>query len=338
MVAVSTHKQDLSRFGIGASEIASVAGLNPYASPWDIYLRKIGQTPDIEQNEPMEWGHRLEPAIRQKYADETNAVIYVPPASLFHPEHFFARATPDGVVLDTNLIEPWRGGGYRWLALVQCKNVGHWVEKAWSDAPPAYVQLQEQWEMLVTETDRADVAVLIGGNDFRTYTIHRDNKVIADLVTIGSAFWKRVESRTPPPVDDSEACKKHFEQRFAKKDAVEIVADEQLDGLFADWRRLTSDHKAMERQIETIRNVVRQHLAEAQADRIVSTYGTAKLSKPSTPEPSAETDWRLVAQLIGTRIDPTEFKEITKANTKIVTGTAKAPTLYAPKNWAKEQA
>lgn len=39
-----SFRQELSRHGIGASEIAAIAGLNPYASPWGVWPAKTGQS------------------------------------------------------------------------------------------------------------------------------------------------------------------------------------------------------------------------------------------------------------------------------------------------------
>lgn len=311
--------QQLSTHGIGASEIAAIAGLNPYASPWDVWLRKTGQAEEFTGNKFTEWGHRLEPAIRQAYSDETGATIYVPSESLFHKEVTWARATPDGIVLD----------GERWDRLLQCKNVGTWVEKAWSDAPPVYVQLQEQWEMWITGLARADVAVLIGGSEFRYYTVPRDDAMISNLVTIAEDFWRRVETRTPPEIDDSDACAGHFEKRFAKADAIELPADGYLETLIEEWHHLHQQTKDIKVRTETIRNHLRRAMADAGADRIASSRGTVRLQR-SGGAPS--TNWALVAQLQGTK-HPDEFHELVAANTQ---PTEESLTLYAPRNWAKE--
>lgn len=323
--------QTLSHFGIGASEISAVAGMNPYASPWDVWCRKTGETPDLAMTEPMEWGHRLEPAIRQKYADDTKETVHVPASSLFHPEHLWARATPDGIALHgpdmSGLIHT------TWKHLIQCKNVGTWVAKAWEVAPPDYVQLQEQWEMYVTGLARADVAVLIGGNDFRVYTVHRDDKMIDDLAAIGVAFWRRVERREPPAIDESPACKEHLERRLRKADAVELVANDEVDELVANWRQLTAESKRIEKRVEEIRNHVRAHLADAQASILRSNFGTALLRK-SEPKSKVETNWKFIAELLGST-DPDRFKELVAANTA-TTVTEEKVTLYAPREWQKD--
>lgn len=331
MVAVASA-QNLSRYGLGASEIAAVAGLSPFSSPWKVWLQATGQAEDVEQNSFMEWGHRLEPAIRQKYSDDTGFVVYVPPSSMFHPRRAWARATPDGIagaeIKPDQLLDPKRHH------LVQIKNTGEWAGKSWSDGPPAHVVLQELWELDVTGLDRADVAVLIGGNDFRIYTVHRDQKAIDDLVTIGEDFWKKVEKRIEPSVDDSEACRQHFEKRF-KSNTVELAADADTESLFAEWRTLTQQQKANEKRIETIRNLVRKQLAEADASRLVSTIGTAALTFPAPPTPKKETNWKHVAELLGSK-SPDLFAELVTANTNTTTPSPKAPALYAPRNWNKE--
>jgi putative phage-type endonuclease len=261
-------QQQRSGYGIGASEVSTAVGMNPFSSPWDLWGRKIGEAPDVIQNEPMEWGNRLEPAIRQKFCDDTGATVEVPKESLFHPEIKWARATPDGIVFNPDR-----------LGLLQIKNVSYWVGREWEGAPPAYVQLQTQWEMFVTGDARADVAALVGGSDYRAFTVHRDDRLIADLVTLASDFWRKVEQRIPPEIDNSDACKAHFEKRLANANAIEMVADQDLDSLFASWKSNCHMLKSCEKEIGRIRNVVRSRLAEAQADRVVSTFGIAKLNK-----------------------------------------------------------
>lgn len=137
--------------------------------------------------------------------------------------------------------------------------------------------------MYVTELDRADVAVLIGGNDFRIYTVHRDDKTIGGLVTLASAFWRSVETRVAPVIDDSDACQRHIERLYPKRpDAVTLEADEEVRARIAEWQRLSNIAKTVERQIGTIKNEVRAVFADAGADRIRSDVGTPYLNVKGT--------------------------------------------------------
>lgn len=325
----SVAAQKLSTYGLGASEIAAVAGLSPYASPWDIWLRKTGQAPDVETSDEMDWGNRLEPAIRQKYVDVTRTTIHVPGESLFHPGRPWARATPDGIGLEDDQRVSL------WTHIVQCKNVGYWVGKDWEQAPPAYVQLQESWEMYVTGLARADVAALIGGNDFRIYTVHRDDKLVADLVDIAESFWRRVESRTPPPIDASPACRDHFVSRLAGAPAVELVADLELEQTMGSWHAAKGQLKQAEREVDRCRNVVLSALSSAGADRLVSSYGIAKLARHE-PRTVTTTNWRLVAELTASAPDPSAvYSDLVAANTN-TTMTEATVSLREPRGWSKE--
>lgn len=322
-------KQTLSTHGIGASEIAAVAGLHPYASPWDIWLRKTGQAPDVDESPEMEWGLRLEPAIRQKYADVTGAPLYIPSASLFSPDAPWARATPDAIALES--AEPLAP----WLHIMQAKAVGYWPGKDWDDGPPAYVLLQEQWEMFVTGLPRADVAALVGLSDFRVYTVHRDDTMIADLLDIGAAFWRRVETRTPPKIDASEACRDHFTRRLVKAPCVELQADAALNAIVGEWYEARRALKRAEEDVERCRNTVLSALVDAHADRLISTYGVAKLARTSA-KTHHTTDWRLVAQLAATApCTPERFSELVAANTTTSTSEASV-SLREPYHWSKE--
>jgi putative phage-type endonuclease len=321
--------QTLSRHGIGASEISTIAGCNPYETEWGLYLRKTGQAPDIDPTPPIEWGHRLEPAIRQAYADKTGATMHVPSESLFSAEHNWARATPDAIVLaGTEPLAPWD-------YLMQAKNVGYWPGKDWDEGPPVYVQLQELWEMYVTTLARADVAALIAGSDFRIYTVHRAEGMITDLVDIAAAFWRRVERREPPNIDGSEACRDHFTRRLAKVRPVELRADGDLEDVMCRWHDARADLKRAESLVERMRNTVLSSLDGARADRIVSSVGTAKLAR-TDEKTHKDTNWKYVAEMLAAATGAREtFAELAKAATTTTTKPATV-CLKEPREWSKE--
>src|SRR4051794_14513844 len=77
--AIAIHGQPLGltpeqhaqrRHTLGASEIATAAGLNKYRSAIDLWMEKTGMLERIDEaSEPAEWGQRLETSIARKYAD-----------------------------------------------------------------------------------------------------------------------------------------------------------------------------------------------------------------------------------------------------------------------------
>jgi len=312
--------QELSRYGLGASEIAAVAGLNPAASPWDVWMAKTGQSVFVG-NEFTDWGQRLEPAIRQAYADKTKHEVEVPTSSMFHPLRQWQRATPDGIVYaaDRSIDR-----------LFQAKNVGEWqAKRMWEDGVPDHVQLQEQWEMDVTGAVVADVAALVGGNDFRIATVHYDARLAADLVEIGAEFMRRLERGQPPEVDHSKVCKDHLAARMRKARSVEYQADAESDAAIESWRRLHVEAKRIEQQLDKARNVVRRVFADAQCDRVSWSGGLLRIQSPRT---SVTVDYEAVARLVASAKGMTaaEFESLVAEQT---TTKNVAPVLSAPASW-----
>lgn len=171
------------RHGLGASELPAILGLSRFSSALSVWESKVREVPRSPDSPAAEWGHRLEPVIAAKYA-EVHGVTLTPGATVWRDERWFA--TPDFHV------EPSR--------LLQIKSTSYSQRKKWELGPPDHVLVQVQWEMFVTGATRDDVAVLIGGNDYRDYLVTRDDRVIARLLQVAELFWQHVRAQTPPDV------------------------------------------------------------------------------------------------------------------------------------------
>ncbi|MGE0347633.1 MAG: YqaJ viral recombinase family protein, partial [Gemmatimonadales bacterium] len=206
---------DRSRF-LGASDVAAVLGLSKWKTPLATYLQKRGEAPETPTSPVMEWGNRLEDAVRTAYFDKvlgsTNFRVLPGEAigRVVAPEVDWMVCSPDGIVVDSD---------DQWLYGLECKTADRAVAHLWGDSgtdqvPDAYA-LQCHYSMYVTGLDRWDVAVLIGGNDFRTYTLRRSDELLNLILPDLAAFWLRVETGTPPePVAaDNPLMAKLFQQR-----------------------------------------------------------------------------------------------------------------------------
>jgi len=183
------------RSGIGASEIAKVVGLAPpsWGGPLDVYADKLGKSLDYD-NPSMEWGRLLEDVIAQVYALETGHELFqFDPPILRHPEHRWVISTPDrGIRNERKFVEIKRTD----------------ERKGWgtpgTDQVPEYYFCQTQWQMLSAvelEIESVDVAVLVGGSDFRIYTVERNQEIQQLLLTAASELWDRVCRQEPPAFD-----------------------------------------------------------------------------------------------------------------------------------------
>ena len=202
--------------GIGGSEAAAVLGLSPWKTPYQVYCDKLGLSGEQETSPAMEWGTRLEPVVRQKYADETGRTVRFPVGDEYghmqSEEHPFMLATLDGITDDG-----------RGLEIKTSRSGAEWGDEGTDEVPTHYV-IQCQHNMVVSGLDVFDIPLLIGGSDFRIYEVPADEELQALIIEREAAFWKMVEAKTPPaPVNFSDAIR-----RFATSREERFVADDDL--------------------------------------------------------------------------------------------------------------
>jgi putative phage-type endonuclease len=172
--------------GIGGSDAPAVMGLSKWKTPLDVFLEKRGEPGATFESEAMRWGTVLEPAIRQEYAERTGQVVRVPEAIIRHPSRPYMLATLDGVTDSGRLLE-----------VKTARNAEGWGEVGTADIPEAYL-IQVQHYLTVTALTVADVAVLIGGSDFRIYEVPADPELQDLIADVEESFWKLVQTGEPP--------------------------------------------------------------------------------------------------------------------------------------------
>lgn len=177
---------------IGASDAAAVAGLSPWATALGVWVDKVKPPTANEMTEAQATGLAQEPAIAKLYQRRTGIPLAEPAESIIvHAKHPFMGASIDR-------LRPDRG-------IVELKNVNGRMANLWgddgTDQIPDHVGLQVAHQMACADTDRAEVAALIGGCELRVYPIPRNESLIARLIEIEAAFWDHVLTRTAPPPD-----------------------------------------------------------------------------------------------------------------------------------------
>ena len=183
----------LRRSGLGGSDAAAAVGLNPWKSPLSLFMEKRGETPDIEPNESMYWGTRLEDIVAEEFTVRTSIKTRRRNAVLRHPEHPYLLANVDRLIVGAD-----EG--------LEVKTASEYARESWdSEEIPAQYLIQCQHYMAVTGYQAWWIAVLIGGNKFQCKRIERDDELIHSLVAAESEFWMGVETGRAPLPDGSES-------------------------------------------------------------------------------------------------------------------------------------
>lgn len=208
--------------GLGASEALAYCGRDPRCTPLQLYLRKIGEAGEKpEEDQRQEWGHRLEPVVRDWLSEKLCVPIIANPPRKVCAEHPFLFAHLDGDI-----------PSLRELAEIKTADkytAAEFGELETDQVPIRYV-LQCTHQLIVTGYRRAHLGALIGGNDARHYVIEYDPELAAMLIQRASAFWAHVESRTPPEVttlhDADKRWPRSAERAVTASAAVILALDE----------------------------------------------------------------------------------------------------------------
>lgn len=245
--------------GVSASEIAAIAGLNPFASPIDVWLQKPTPEreaiiPEEDPFGPSDVGNVLEPAVLELYSKRTGNKTERCATTLRHPALEWALATPDAFVDPNHLVE------------IKC--VGPRMASDWSEGPPSYVYCQALWQMLVTDAQVVDVAALFGPTEYpQIWPVARDDELIADLVDIGRRFWfEHVLTNIPPPQQPDEDRTEYLAKRFRqlRGDYLELQDEDlaKLEELHRQERAATVAADGAELRRDGLRNDIRELIGE----------------------------------------------------------------------------
>lgn len=191
------------RNGVGGSDVAAIMGFSPWKTPYRVYQEKRGEVEAWEGNAITDWGHRMEPIIRQWYSDKTGRCVRVPEDIIYHGKYPHMLASLDGFTDDPRGVE-----------VKTARNGRDWGEPG-TNQIPAYYMLQVQHYMIVTGFEVFDVPVSIGGGSPELYEVPADKELQEMIIEAEAAFWQRVVDGNPPePTTYADAV-----QRFGKAGA-----------------------------------------------------------------------------------------------------------------------
>jgi hypothetical protein len=239
------------RVGLGASEGSAILGLSPFSTPTDVWLSKMSDEPVTlgtgDMTGPQEWGHRLEPAILEKYNEEMGWAGAVPPAETrMHPDGLPIFATPDGL--------PANG-----CVDAKCTNFDEdWGEEG-TDQVPDHYMVQGVIQMAVFNRPWVDFAVLfLSRRRFGIWRVDRD-KALEEIVlgTLASWWGMHVETRqAPDPMDLTYL--KSLKPNGTVLEALDIYGELALN----DLRFAEKEMRAAQVRHDTAKLEIKRHIGE----------------------------------------------------------------------------
>ena len=251
-VATSSREEwlELRRGYIGGSDAGAVAGLNPYCGPYAVWLEKTGRAQGFEGNLTTEVGAYLEDFVAQVFERETGKKTRRVKKTLISSQYPWACADLDRRIVGEN-------------ALLECKTTNSLPAMkmfAKGEYPESwYCQMTHY--LAVTGADKAYLAVLIGGREFRTFELERDETEIAALMNIEEAFWQHVKDDTPPEAmaADTEAVNQQLGGAETIAETLDLTPSTELLRDYAEAEREADEADA---RLKELRNRICQALGE----------------------------------------------------------------------------
>ena len=267
--------------GIGSSEVATVLGVSPYDTPYQLWLRKTGQVKAVEQeNFLMKAGHYLEDAISRFCADDAGLEIVKNSAAEFvvvDSKKPFMRVSPDRYAYP---IGAKKNAHSR--SIIECKSTQKTVDP---DNIYQHWFLQCCYQMHVTRTETAHLAWLTQGRDFGYKTLVYDADFCKFIEEEVERFWVDcvIGGREPAlsPVDVIVKYPRHADGKkaYANDEIVQIWSD--LKDTNAEISRLNGIKESLEEHIKATMLDAESLVIPAEKDTAERVICTWKAPKPS---------------------------------------------------------
>lgn len=254
--------------GLSGSTIATVVGLNDWQTPYDLWLEYTMKKERSQvQTAAQEWGHRLEPVIAQKYADQLGCQLMEVGLQQCR-DYPFLLGSLDRAVLDTD-GKPCKVLEIKTAAAnhaTQETDEDGTAIKAWgsgnvyhsdgslaiqdSQVPKQYI-MQVMCYMIVTGLRQADVAVLMNTNTFRIFTVNFDADIARMMIKAADRFWcQNVLDEVPPVMKEEDAKTLEVE----KDKAVEANSD--IESALTELKEVQLNIKDLSQREKELRDQV----------------------------------------------------------------------------------
>ena len=151
---------EIRKSGIGSSEVATIVGLNPWETPYQLWRRKIGMDAPKEETFAMKAGHYLEDAVSLFWQDATGREVIKRSTGdwlIRSNERPYIQVSPDR----TYWLEGKHNDSNK--GILECKTTQKAIDE---DDLPKHWFCQVQYQLGGAELTQGSIAWLTQGREF----------------------------------------------------------------------------------------------------------------------------------------------------------------------------
>lgn len=265
---------EVRKSGIGSSEVATIVGLNPWETPYQLWRRKRGLDAPKPENFAMKAGHYLEDAVSRFWADETGRQVIKRSAGdwiIRDDKRPYLQVSPDR----TYWLGESRANSDK--GILECKTTQMAVDA--NDIPKHWF-CQVQYQLGVAGYEQGSLAWLCSGREFGYTDIAFVPDFYAWLIEEVDRFWiDHIQGgQEPDTVNVADVLLKYNRHT----DGRSIEVSDEIYEAYKNLKDVRSELDALEKRKEELEGRIKLAFTDAEAiTHDGQTIATWKAPKPS---------------------------------------------------------
>ena len=238
--------------GIGSSEVATIIGLNPWETPYQLWRRKIGLDAPKNETFAMKAGHYLEDAVAQFWHDETGQTI-------------IKQSAGDWLIVNKD------------KGILECKTTQMAIDP---DDIPKHWFTQLQYQLGVAELEQGSLAWLCSGREFGYKNCAFVPEYFELLVESVERFWiDNIQGKKEPEAVNVKDILLKYNKHTDNK-VIEVGSDEY--NAYTELKEVREQLDAIEERKKALEDKLKMCFGDAEAISYEGqTLATWKAPKPS---------------------------------------------------------
>jgi putative phage-type endonuclease len=264
--------------GIGSSEVATIVGLNPWETPYQLWRRKIGLDAPKQENFAMKAGHYLEDAVAQFWHDETGRDIIKASAGdwiIRDNDRPFLQVSPDRTFWLGESRSPSDKG------ILECKTTQMSID---GDDLPKHWFCQVMYQLGVAGYTQGSIAWLCSGREFGYKNLDFVPDFYGWLIEEVERFWvDNVQGhKEPEPTNVSDILLKFNRHTDGKI----VETSEEIFEVYQNLKEVRRELDAIEARKTELEDKIKLAFGDAEG----LSFGGQTIATWKAPKPSSKFD------------------------------------------------
>lgn len=265
--------------GIGSSEVATIVGLNPWETPYQLWRRKVGLDAPKQENFAMKAGHYLEDAVSLFWQDETGQQVIKSSAGdwlIRDDERPYLQVSPDRTYWLADMPHSNENKG-----ILECKTTQMTIDE---DDIPKHWFVQVQYQLGVAGYQHGSLAWLTQGRNFGYKDLAFVPDFFAWLVEEVDKFWvDNIQAKQEPTAANVQDILLKYNRHT---DGKIVEVNDEIFAAYQDLKAVKDELSAIEEKKIALEEKIKLGFGDAEA----ISYDGQTLATWKAPKPSNKFD------------------------------------------------